>query len=122
MKKKAHKPPSKIRYDQSHPTVSVRVTRELYDQLKELRERGDKSLGDILKQAVKQQKPSTTRAYNQGYNYGYKQGYDEAKSQFAVGYKCSACGGNLTVTSYEEKKAIAQYMRGHGWRHGECAK
>ena len=116
MKRKPHKPPSKIKYDQSHPTVSVRVTQELYDQLKDLRERGGQSLGDILRQAVKQQKPSTTRAYNQGYS----QGYNDAKREFAVDYKCSVCGGNMTITSEQEKKTVAKYMREHGWSHSRC--
>jgi len=44
MKKKAHKPPSRIKYEQSHPTVSVRVDRKLYDELKELQELTKKEL------------------------------------------------------------------------------
>jgi len=112
MKRKVHKPPSKIRYDESHPTVSVRVTRELYDQLKELREESGKSLGDILREALKLQAPSVKKAYQRG--------YEAAKNEFAVFYKCSVCGGNLTVTTAKEKEAIAQYMREHGWRHGKC--
>ena len=112
MKRKTHKPPSKIKYDQSHPTVSVRVTQELYDQLKDLREHGGKSLGDILREALGQQEPSTKKAYQKGYNV--------AKREFAVSYKCSTCGGNLTVNSVKEKEAIARYMREHGWSHREC--
>jgi len=112
MKRKSHKPPSKIKYDQSHPTVSVRVTQELYDQLKDLREHSGKSLGDILREALKEQAPSTKKAYQLGYN--------AAKNEFAVSYKCSVCGGNLTVTTAKEKESIAQYMKEHGWEHGEC--
>lgn len=114
MKKKPRKPPSKIRYDHSHPTVSIRVDRELYDQLKDLRERSGKSLGDILREALKQQAPSTKKAYQLGYY--------AAKREFAVSYKCSVCGGNLAVKSAEEKDAVAQYMREHGWAHSECGK
>ena len=112
MKRRTHRPPSKVRYDQTHPTVSVRVTRELYDQLEDLRERSGKSLGDILREALKQQAPSARKAYELGYN--------AAKREFAVSYKCSVCGGNMTVTTAGEKEAIGQYMREHGCRHGEC--
>jgi metal-responsive CopG/Arc/MetJ family transcriptional regulator len=114
MKRKSHKPPSKARYDEFHPTISIRVTKELYDQLNELREQGGKSLGDILREALKQQSPSTKKAYQQG--------YDAAKGEFAVSYKCSVCGGNLTVTSQKEKEAIARYMREHGWGHSKCVR
>ena len=110
--KRIHKPPSRIRYEQSHPTVSVRVRRELYDQLKDLREHSGKSVGDILREALKEQAPSTKRAHQLG--------YAAAKREFAVSYKCSVCGGNLMVNSLEEKQAIARYMREHGWGHGAC--
>ncbi len=116
MKKKAHKPPSRIKYDQSHPTVSVRVDRALYDELQELREMSKKSLGDILREAVKKQKPWAKDAYD----LGQKAGYDSAKREFAVTYRCSVCGGVLTVTTADEKRAVAQYMREHGWKHGKC--
>lgn len=114
MKKKTHKPPSKVKYDEAHPTVSVRVTRELYDRLTELREQSGKSLGDILKEALKLQAPSTKKAYQLG--------YEAAKQEFAISYKCSVCGGNLTVSSAKEKEAIAGYMREHGWGHSECVR
>ncbi len=81
MKKVSHKPPSRVNYEAAHPTVSIRVTCELYNQLEELRHKAGKSLGDILREAVGKQAPSTKRAYD----YGFL----AAKSQFAVTYKCS---------------------------------
>jgi len=116
MRKKVHKPPSRIRYEQSHPTVSARVDKKLYDELKELQELTKKSFTDILREAVRKQKPWAKDAYD----IGQKAGYDSAKREFAVTYRCSVCGGALTVSSPEEKKAIAQYMREHGWGHGNC--
>jgi predicted transcriptional regulator len=85
MKKKTHKPPSRIKYDESHPTVSVRVDRALYDKLQELKELTNKSMGDILREAVKKQKPWAKDAYD----LGQKAGYDSAKREFAVAYRCS---------------------------------
>ena len=114
MKKRVSRPPSKIKYDASHPTVSVRVTRELYDQLRDLREQSGKSLGDILREALKQQAPSTKKAYQLGFN--------AAKRDFAVSYRCSVCGWTLTVNSREEKVAIAGYMREEGWGHSRCVR
>jgi hypothetical protein len=116
MKKKVHKPPSKIKYDESHPTVSARVDRKLRDELKGLQKLTGKSLADILREAVTKQKPWAKDAYD----IGQKVGYDSAKRQFEVTYRCSVCGGVLTVTTPEAKKAAAQYMREHGWGHGKC--
>ena len=90
MKRKPHKPPSKIKYDESHPTVSIRVKRELYDQLRDLREHSGKSLGDILREALKEQTPSTKKAYQLGYN--------SAKREFAVSYKSEQCTSLQMIT------------------------
>ena len=112
MKKRTHKPPSKIKYDLAHPTISVRVTHELYEELKQMQEQSGKSLGDILREALKKQAPSTKKAHQLG--------YEEAKAKYAVNYKCSVCGGNITVASTEEKEEIAKYMREHRWSHSQC--
>jgi hypothetical protein len=116
MKKKVHKPPSRIKYDESHPTVSVRVDRKLYDELKELQKLTKKSLTDILREAVRKQKPWAKDAYD----IGQKVGYDSAKREFEVTYRCSGCGGIITITSPEARKAAAQYMRENGWGHKKC--
>lgn len=110
--KKKKQSPSKIKYDKSHPVVSVRVTQTLFNQLKELKDLSGKSLGDILREGLKQQTPSVKNAYQRGYQAG--------KVRYAVNYKCSVCGGNIVVGSENEKKEIAGYMRGDGWGHEDC--
>lgn len=112
MSNKAHKPPSRMRYELAHPTISVRVTRELYDRLKELKRMSGKTLGDVLREALKRQDPSVKDAYSRGYRDG--------EVRYSVRYKCSVCGGNLVAGSDKEKTAIAQYMREHGWGHSGC--
>ena len=111
--KKKKQPPSKIKYDKSHPVVSVRVTQTLFNQLKELKDLSGKSLGDILREALKQQTPSVKDAYERGCQDG--------KARWSVSYKCSVCGGNIVVSSEDEKKDIAGYMREHGWHHADCS-
>ena len=116
MPKARHYPPSRRRYEQAHPTISVRVSRELYSQLKRLKERSGKSVGDVLREAVKAQAPSSGDAYNRGYRRGSK----EAEELYRVDYRCSGCGGTLPVTTVEEKQAAASCMRESGWAHGSC--
>ena len=43
------KAPSRVRYEQGHPTVTCRVPREVYDKLHEVKEAKGKSFADILK-------------------------------------------------------------------------
>lgn len=116
MKKKKHQPPSRIKYNQNHPTVSIRVSQELYDQLKELREKSGKSLGDILREALKKQAPSVKQAWSEGYSRGYK----EAEETYKVTYPCNVCGEQLVVTDTNAKKAIVSYMEEHEWGHNAC--
>ncbi len=52
MAPKRRVPPSRTRYEQQNHTVSIRVSKEMYDRLKALKEQGDKSLGDILREAL----------------------------------------------------------------------
>jgi hypothetical protein len=116
MKRKTHKPPSRIKYDESHPTLSTRVDRKLYDDVKELQRLTNKSLTEIFEEAVRKQKPWAKDAYD----LGKKEGYNTAKREFAVDYRCSVCGGLITINTENEKKAAAQYMREKGWAHGKC--
>jgi len=103
--------PSQKKYNESHPTVSVRVSRELYDKLSELRRVSGKSLGDVLREAVGKQVPSTKQAYLTGYN--------AAKSKYQVAYRCCVCGKTIIVNTENERNAIARFM-GQTWHCGEC--
>ena len=114
--KKRHIPPSRLRYEKAHPTISVRVSRDLHDRLKELKAESGKSAGDVLREALDVQEPSVQDAYGRGYGEGWVQ----AESKYRVDYRCSQCGGTLTIDSREEKRAAAEFMRENGWAHGEC--
>jgi len=112
MAKKKQPPPAKIKYDKSHPIISIRVSQDLKKQLDEIKEMGGKSIGDILREAVGVQSKSTKTAWNRGFN--------PAKTRYGVWYKCSVCGGSILIESNNEKKAAAKLMRESGWRHGSC--
>lgn len=116
MPRRRHYPPSRLRYEQTHPTVSVRVTQKLYDQLKALKEQSGKSVTDILREAIGVQAPSVRNAYERG----YKKGQADADRRYRVDYRCSKCGGTLTISSDKEKQAAASYMRENGWAHASC--
>ena len=112
MVKKKQPPPAKIKYDKSHPIISIRVSQDLKKQLDEIKEMSGKSVGDILREAVGVQSKSIKSAWTRGLNYG--------KGIYGVRYKCSVCGGDILIESKEAKKAAAIYMREHGWRHSSC--
>ena len=112
MAKRAHRPPSRERYDASHPVVSVRVSPELKTKLDEIRDQTGKSYGDVLREAADVQEESTGIAYEQGWH--------DAQEKYAVTCPCSVCGETIWVQSKAERRAIAGYMKELGWHHSGC--
>jgi hypothetical protein len=111
-KGKAHRTPSRARYEASHPVISVRVSRALYLELKRLQGLSGKSVGDILREAVGRQKPQIEGAR--------RLGFDEAKRLYCVVYSCAVCGQPIEMTSEQAKSAAGKYIEAKGWRHGSC--
>lgn len=118
------KPPSRVRYEQSHPTVSCRVSREVYDRLEKARKTGGKSFAYFLKiglGVVEVQTRKEQEVREQAYREAYERGYDEAERLYGVKYRCTVCGGHpIVVSSAKEKEVITRYMEEQGWGHGEC--
>ena len=111
--KKRHKPPSRIKYEQTHPVIGIRVDGVLYERLKELRGKSNMSFASLVKQALGVLEPSVGEAYERG--------YAEAEGKYSITYPCSICGEDIVITrdskSYE---AMRRYMKEHGWGHSEC--
>jgi len=117
------KPPSRLRYEQSHPTVSCRVSRIIYDRMKKVKKTQGKSFSDILKiglGVLEVQAKNEAELTKQGYNRGYNKRYADAELLFNITYPCDVCGKTITATSKDEKEAIRRYMQEHRWGHGEC--
>ena len=114
MKKKKAKPPSRVRYEESHPVTSFRVSKETYDDLHKMKGLTGCSLADIVKAAIDKQAIDVEVAYMKG--------REDAEDVLAVTYRCSVCGKVIVVDSDEEKKAIARYMSEHGWGHSDCVR
>ena len=117
--------PSRIRYEQSHPTVSWRVSKELYDRLQAVKEAEGKSYTDVLKVGLgllEVKVSEEEEARSRGYEEGFEEGYEEAESLYKVTYPCKVCRKTMEVTSVKEKEAIRRYMLKHGWRHADCVR
>ncbi len=112
-------PPSRIKYENNHPTVSCRVSKEIYDRLTESKKVDGKSFADILKIGlgiVEKQDKKLGEARDKA----YKKGYAEAENRYKVTYPCATCGKDMEVTSWKEKLAIKQFMKEKGWSHTKC--
>jgi len=118
-----NKPPSRVRYEQAHPTVSCRISRKIYDRLQIFREIEGRSFADILKVGLgmlEVHAEKKAELAEKGLKAGCKKGYADAESAFKIIYPCNVCREALTVESRDEKKAIRVYMHQNGWGHSEC--
>ena len=113
-------PPSRQRYEESHPTVTVRVSREIYNQLLEIREATGQSWADLMKVALKLQKPVLTRKPNEAeLHISFEQGWEHAWNEYALVVPCSKCGKDITVNSDNKQSAI-EYLKSGGFQHQKC--
>ena len=64
--KRRSTPPSRRRYEASHPTVSVRVDPELYGELKALKKKAGLSVADVLRVGMERRGPLVGEAFRNG--------------------------------------------------------
>ena len=68
-------PPSRERYQRSHPTVSLRVDQDLYARLKELKKKANLSVADVLKVGLERCEPLVGEAHHTGFTGGLAESY-----------------------------------------------
>ena len=117
----ARKPPARIRYEQSHPTVSCRLSEDEYDLLKQrLEDLGGVSFADFVKDSLgilQLRMPETREIKGKAQSAGYEQG----KKDHQIWYFCAVCGKRMNMSpNSNDHKAMIACMKEHGWVHGEC--
>jgi uncharacterized protein (DUF4415 family) len=122
-KDKKKKTPSRLRYEQNHPTVSYRVSKDLYDSLQAVMKAEGKSVTDVLRAGVNLLEVKVRREKEireEAYLAGRLKGFDDAQRKYSVSYTCSTCGELIVVDSKEEKDFIKTKMSESGWGHSNC--
>lgn len=121
MVKATRKPPARVRYEQSHPTVSCRLDRDTYTLLKQrLEDLGGLSFADFVKESLGllQLKIPNIEEIKES---AWSEGYDQAEKDYQIWYFCSVCGKRIDIEpNSESHKAMINYMKEHGWRHKSC--
>lgn len=118
-----NKAPSRVRYEQTHPTVSCRVSREVYSVLQKVKVAEGKSFADILKvglDIIEAKTREEGEIRKKSYTEGYQKGYSNAECKYKITYPCSVCGEAIELSSREAKQAVSEYMQEHGWGHRAC--
>ncbi len=109
--------PSRKRYEASHPVISVRVTKQIYDQLREARQNGQ-SYGDVLRVGLDIQKIDLQPL---------KEKIDTLESDIlelvdkrTVTYPCGRCGILIEAQQDNAKEVCRQALIKAGFHHSTC--
>jgi len=107
------KPPSRIRYEKSHPVVSARLNMEDYKRLKEILETEGKSFAEFLREVI--------HKAHVKYGKAYKLAYSRGRGDWQIWYYCDVCGERININpNGGSHKALIEYMKEGGWGHAEC--
>jgi hypothetical protein len=121
MAKAIRKPPARIRYEQSHPTMSCRLDKDTHDLLKQRHEDlGGVSFADFVKDALGIQQAKMPDIEEIKEQAGHE-GYHQATEDCQIWYYCAVCGKRINVEpDSDSHKAIIGYMKEHGRGHANC--
>ena len=116
-----HKPPARIRYEQSHPTVSCRLSSDEYDLLKQrLEDLGGVSFADFVKDSLgllQLKMPNIAEIQVTAWD----EGYEQAEKDYQIWYYCAVCRERMDMSpNSASHKAMIGYMKEHGWGHKSC--
>lgn len=113
--KTRRKPPSRIKYERSHPVVSARLNQSDHNKLKKMLDSEGKSFAKFLQETIGKAAVKYDKAYDAGYNRG--------KEDWQIWYCCTVCGKRIDVKPKNNShNAIIQYMKKNGWGHLTCKK
>ena len=112
---KKKKLPSRIKYDQKHPTVSARMSVEARAKLLLNLEKGGISVADAFKILAGELELKVKPL-----DEATKTGFEKARNLYMVTYPCDICGKPTALTSPKGKEVASKFMTTQGWGHAKC--
>jgi hypothetical protein len=107
--RRKNKPPSRVRYEEAHPVISIRLDQDTADAVRKLCKKTGKSLGTLIKENLKVQKRDEDKTY------------DQAVKDYEIWYYCAKCGGKITISpNSKSHTAVIEYLKEKGWSHQTC--
>ena len=119
MAKATHRPPARVRYEQSHPTVSFRLSRDVYDLLKQrLEDLGGISFADFVKESLGLLQLKMPDIEEIKERHGVKA---MTRLRRTTKSGITVCQERIEMSpNGNDHKAMIGYMREHGWGHASC--
>lgn len=129
MRRARHRPPSRLRWIQDHPTVGIHLTRAEHERLTEIRERTGASFAALLRAAVLDEDTDLERIRLQAFENGVAEGlrrgqaagYAAAKQAYGLTYLCSQCEQPILLRAGSRSaEAATEALELRGWHHRSC--
>ena len=124
VRNKTHQPPSKLKYAENHPSMTIHVTKEEYKDIVEMAINNDKSMNQLVKEAVGLIR-RTWKEQQYFFNEGSESGYEEAIKDFSRNFKCSRSGRPLEIKPNLEDQLYQWLVKESakvGWYYTACRK
>jgi hypothetical protein len=128
-----HRPPSRVRYAQRHPSVGVHLDRATYDRVTALRDRSGLSFAHLFQRALGEVELQVDSAVEAGRRSGRKgglavgrrkgrsEGYDEAVAKFRLTSRCALCDRDMVIFAGSPMgEAAAAWFQEERWQHDHC--
>ncbi len=115
-------PPSRVRYLQRNPVVSFHLPADLRDRLRAMAAEDGVTIAAYVKRflsdlAARDDEKEKAR------REGYRAGYEEARRRYEIRYRCSVCGGSMTIPPGSPcHNSIVRHLHKDGWGHHACVK
>lgn len=121
MVKATHKAPARVRYEQTHPTLTCRLDQNTHALLKQrMEELGGISFAALVKHSLgllQLEMPNIEEIKQTAWG----EGYDHAKKGYQIWYYCNVCQKRIDISpNSDSHKAIVAYMKLEGWGHHSC--
>ena len=115
------KSPAPIRYEETHPTVSSRLSRDVHDLLEERPEKlGGVSFANFVKDSLgllQLRMPDIDGIRERA----WEEGFNQALEITEIWYFCSVCRIRTDIEpNSDSHRAMMRYMEEHSWGHASC--
>jgi hypothetical protein len=99
--------PSRIRYKESHPTISVCVGKDLKALIDA--HRGVKSYADFVRDLIQEFEGAVSEVA------------ELSAGRYIFQYPCSICGKDIALMpNGPERERVLQFLKSCGWAHKDC--
>jgi predicted transcriptional regulator len=112
-----HVPPSRRRYEASHPTLSVRLSAEDKKRILNIARKSKRSISQIIKEALGLMTKDTDEIYENGYDNGFDDGWEEGS---IMKLPCMKCRKEMELDIHDVKIKEAIKKAFITWHHVEC--